>query len=685
MHPVKKGLIITVAVLAFTSLLADKLPLNKGQVVKKGSARVEFESGSIKLKFDDPGWESGIKIMPPTGKKQWDMRDWKVLAADVENLSKDKQLRLVMFIYAKDVRTGKKRHAKTGLAVNPGEKRTFKLLIPHRSIYGAPKGIPGPRVLDSDRIDSIEIYQEWTFEGKAEDLVNCKISNLRLEDRIKKDTKTVPEDKFFPFIDKFGQYIHQDWPEKIHSVADLKLKHQQELRELANAKRPAAWNRFGGWKNGPQLKATGNFRVEKYKGKWYFVDPDGKLFFSHGIDVLYTHTDATRTKSHDKWFESTPPKSGQLAFTDTNLQLKYGKKDYATDFYSNLTKRLEYWGFNTIGNWGNKDFIAMRSMPYTMQLTDYNRQLPRISGSKLKFYDVFDPKYIDGMKNLIDNAAKKNPMVKVSLTDPLCIGYFIDNELNFGNRRAYDLIKAIIKSPANQAIKQEYIKDLKTKYQTIDKLNAAWKTQYTDWQTLLATRKLPKFNEISRTDARIFMRKCIDQYFRLCRDAIKSKAPNRLYLGCRFIGTDAIKPVLYEASKKYCDVLTVNIYAHSAANFDTPGFPDMPVLIGEFHFGIYDRGMFSPGLCPAGLTQQDRALAYTRFLQGALINPRIVGTHWFQFRDQPLTGRWDGEGYAIGFVDVADTPYREMIEASRKVGKNMYSYRFNGTLKNKMR
>ena len=73
------------------------------------------------------------------------------------------------------------------------------------------------------------------------------------------------------------------------------------------------------------------------------------------------------------------------------------------------------------------------------------------------------------------------------------------------------------------------------------------------------------------------------------------------------------------------------------------------------------------------------------FLQGALVHPKIVGTHWFQFRDQPLTGRWDGEGYAIGFVDVADTPYPEMTKAARAVGEGMYRYRQRGKLGNSMR
>src|SRR5690606_41653877 len=116
------------------------------------------------------------------------------------------------------------------------------------------------------------------------------------------------------------------------------------------------------------------------------------------------------------------------------------------------------------------------------------------------------------------------------------------------------------------------------------------------------------------------------------------------------------------------------------AGFPVDEFPDVPVLIGEFHFGILQRGMFRPSLCWAGATPEDRAVAYIRFMQGALVHPKIVGAHYFQYRDQPLTGRGDGEAYQIGFVDVADTPYEELCQAARKVGEQMYQYRMRGQL-----
>jgi hypothetical protein len=102
---------------------------------------------------------------------------------------------------------------------------------------------------------------------------------------------------------------------------------------------------------------------------------------------------------------------------------------------------------------------------------------------------------------------------------------------------------------------------------------------------------------------------------------------------------------------------------------------DKPVIIGEFHFGALDRGMFHTGLRRRA-SQTDRAKAYRDYVQGALRHPQIVGTGWFKYRDQSPTGRaLDGENYQIGFLDVCDTPYPETIAACREVGYAMYAYR----------
>ena len=53
-----------------------------------------------------------------------------------------------------------------------------------------------------------------------------------------------------------------------------------------------------------------------------------------------------------------------------------------------------------------------------------------------------------------------------------------------------------------------------------------------------------------------------------------------------------------------------------------------PVIIGEFHFGATDRGLFHAGARPRK-NQTERALAYEKYIQSAVEMPAFVGAHWF--------------------------------------------------------
>ncbi len=158
------------------------------------------------------------------------------------------------------------------------------------------------------------------------------------------------------------------------------------------------------------------------------------------------------------------------------------------------------------------------------------------------------------------------------------------------------------------------------------------------------------------------------------RDVIKEKAPQQLYLGCRFAWVNQRAAA---AAAKYCDVVSYNLYRRSVADFQFNGGADVPLIIGEFHFGALDRGMFHTGLVTLK-NQAERAATYKDYVQGVLRHPGFVGSHWFQYQDQPTTGRvLDEENYQIGFVDIADTPYTETIQACREVGYGMYQYRLS--------
>ncbi|HSC83011.1 MAG TPA: beta-agarase, partial [Pseudomonas sp.] len=93
---------------------------------------------------------------------------------------------------------------------------------------------------------------------------------------------------------------------------------------------------------------------------------------------------------------------------------------------------------------------------------------------------------------------------------------------------------------------------------------------------------------------------------------------------------------------------------------------DKPVLVTEFHFGSRDRGPFWGGVSEV-YREEDRGPAYAHFLAKALEEPSIVGLHWFQYLDQPATGRLlDGENGHLGLVAITDRPWQGFVEAVRK-------------------
>ena len=69
--------------------------------------------------------------------------------------------------------------------------------------------------------------------------------------------------------------------------------------------------------------------------------------------------------------------------------------------------------------------------------------------------------------------------------------------------------------------------------------------------------------------------------------------------------------------------------------------------------------------------QAERGAAYRYYVENAAAHPAIIGTHWFEWIDEPNTGRNDGENYNIGLVDVTDRPYQELVDAMKETHKRL--------------
>jgi hypothetical protein len=49
-----------------------------------------------------------------------------------------------------------------------------------------------------------------------------------------------------------------------------------------------------------------------------------------------------------------------------------------------------------------------------------------------------------------------------------------------------------------------------------------------------------------------------------------------------------------------------------------------------------------------------------------------VGAHYFTLYDQSALGRFDGENYNIGFLDVCNRPYEPLAQAARASHERLY-------------
>lgn len=217
---------------------------------------------------------------------------------------------------------------------------------------------------------------------------------------------------------------------------------------------------------------------------------------------------------------------------------------------------------------------------------------------------------------------------------------------------------------------------LRSHYSTIEKLDQAWGTQFAFWQVLLGQPYRPPvaLSAPMKDDFSKFLTDFAEQYFKTVHDAVRKYDPHHLYLGCRFAWRTA---EAVNAAARYTDVVSFNIYRSHVDPHEWGFAPSLnkPCIIGEFHFGALDRGVFHSGLVTTP-NQQARAAMYKQYVDSVEDNPAFVGCHWFQYYDEPLTGRsLDGENYNIGFVSVTDTPYPEMVDAAKAVASQLYTHR----------
>ncbi len=538
---------------------------------------------------------------------------------------------------------------------------------------------------------------------EAEHVTACKLT-FRYPAGVKSvvidNLRLLPPFDYRGIVDAYGQYTRAGWPGKITNDQDLLARKKQEEEEIKAHPTLPDRDAYGGWASGPQVAVTGFFGTVKRDGKWWLVDPDGHLFFSLGIDVIdarpgddsFTLVDGR--KEMFSWLPASgdplskyyaqeehalygPVKQGQTySFYLANLHRKYGP-DWSAAWQAFALDRLRAWGFNTIGNWSIPALYAYKRVPYTATIEITGHYAHVASGLDYwgEMHDPFDPGFVQAVLRSVQAGVEKYR------GDPWCIGYFIDNEISWGGGNGSDpqhfgLVYGTLAGDAGSPAKQALVAQLRSHYSTIEKLDQAWGTQFAFWQVLLGQPYRPPvaLSAPMKDDFSKFLTDFAEQYFKTVHDAVRKYDPHHLYLGCRFAWRTA---EAVNAAARYTDVVSFNIYRSHVDPHEWGFAPSLnkPCIIGEFHFGALDRGVFHSGLVTTP-NQQARAAMYKQYVDSVEDNPAFVGCHWFQYYDEPLTGRsLDGENYNIGFVSVTDTPYPEMVDAAKAVASQLYTHR----------
>ncbi len=528
------------------------------------------------------------------------------------------------------------------------------------------KGVIFGRRLDPAEIAAIKLvpgpWRSPDFEPEF------TIDTLFLTNEIP-EYESAPEEKL---VDEFGQWNTADWPGKTRSDADFKAL-SNDMTILAGQEDgfPDELSKYGGWK-ALRFDPTGFFHTHFDGKRWWFVDPEGYAFLSFGMDCVGASVQGVLGGNEDLYSDLPSADSGyKEAYSDSrklemidyfkvNMIRMFGP-DWRSEWEKITRNKLLESGFNTIGNWSDIDFARRSRIPYVLPMSGF----PSTEVSLYRdFPDVFSPQYKI-------NAEKFARQLSSFRDDPFLIGYFLRNEPQwaFGD---HDLAFEMFATGDMSFSRLAFIKFLENKYgNDVSAFNKAWNLELGVFGDLnLATFKdYP--SEESKKDFAEFTGKLVDKYVGTVCEEVKKVDPNHLNLGMRYayISSD----ILYRAGG-YFDVYSINSYSAPAPAptgdiFEKTG---KPVMIGEFHFGAIDRGLPSTGLRAVASTA-DRGRAYRCYLEQGFSRPELIGIHYFQWMDQPVAGRFDGENYNIGFNDILYRGYPELEEAALKSHKRIYN------------
>lgn len=394
----------------------------------------------------------------------------------------------------------------------------------------------------------------------------------------------------------------------------------------------SALDQFGGW-TGKVFEATGFFRTQHDGKRWWLVTPDGHAFLSFGINHYHAGW-WTEDYNREHWVEV----FGAHQANDSKWNEGW-RRQVASD--------LTHLGLNTIGIHTNA--------PSTGELIDsvvaYVARYDPVDIAHYKddigperFPDVFS----EAFDAICDRCARA--MVKPRADDPLVLGFSMTDCPVFTDLDAAERGMTIYGAPRSELPtwprvlrnmgaetpgKRAYVATMRRIYDgTVGGFNRTYQTEFSSWEALLgATDWRPRTdyaNARELKDNTVFLRECVDAYYRKAKEALRRYDTKHLFFGDKINGnSDSIDAVL-DVTAKYTDIVFYQIYGQyeeQAAMMDRwTDRVGIPFLNGDSTFSCTSDLMPNP-YGPHARDQAQRAEWLRAFGQSAFARPDFVGWH----------------------------------------------------------
>lgn len=368
---------------------------------------------------------------------------------------------------------------------------------------------------------------------------------------------------------------------------------------------------------GTSVRETGFFRVQQVDGRWWFIDPEGKEFFSLALnhaeetDLKYPenyHVWASRYGNRERWIrEGALSDLKRFGFNTLGWTEQWVAGDYKENVWTEPVDLLHSPGWSLAE-------LQSAGMPFVHVL--HFARFEEWNAHPV-FPDVFSREFEDYCDFVARSACD------ALKDDPNLLGYF---------------------------------------YQDVP----AWRVH---------SKSGTFFDAADGSEEQLF--RIASTYYAKTAAAIKRYDPHHLILGDRYNGNRGIPLVVLEAARPHVDVMSIQWFPEREeqgpermrrAYEQWHEATGLPILNPDAGNSTATAGHAArPDSLP---DQAARGEHYRRSLLAVAAEPWFVGWHWCGYVENAVRG--------YGIKSPTDEPYRELTDVIAGTNQSVPSLRFNG-------